>query len=243
MKRKFKSSILVLFTVCCLAVPLQAVQHSPPWADNYDFNYVYPIVPYSLVLDTRPYAANTSYYQNLMGYAGHAYTDYSAAQAFNYLPDGAIFSFDGHGNNQALLYVNQTAASRIDTAPYDGRIPNVYYLSDFNSGELNDVIFALFLSCHTAEVNPIRGNWITHAMDKGVDNAIGFTGNITNNKAKYWAYRFWNYNNLNYNIYSSAYLAAYDTALYPPIGGPSGFENWVFGGNWQTKLKPARYGI
>lgn len=243
MKRKFKSSILVLFTVCCLVVPLQAVQHSPPWADNYDFNYVEPIVEPNLVMDSRPSANNAAYYQDLMDYDGHANTDYSAAQAYSALPDDAIFSFHGHGDNYRLLFVNQTAKSWFYTSDYGNSVPGSYFLSDFNNGELNDILLILFVSCHSAKTNLTYGNWLTMSRSKGVDNAIGFTGDIANNKAKYWNNRFWEHCNQNYTISQAAYWAKVETALHTfPTWYYGGVDTYVIDGNGQTKLKPARYG-
>ena len=79
----FRKIIIIILATCCLVIPLQAVQHSPPWADNYDFNYTPPIVLPNYTLDTRYSANDAANKQDLMGYDGHANTDYSAGQAFN----------------------------------------------------------------------------------------------------------------------------------------------------------------
>lgn len=159
MKIKFKSSISVLFTICCLVVPLQAVQHSPPWADNYDFNF--PELPGNLEMDTRPTAYDAAYQQNLMGYDVSANTDIGAQEAYNILPDDSLVSFHTHGDNYRLLFWNGTNLSLIQTSVFGDRVPGVYYLSDFNNGELEDVLFILYAMCHSAEINATYGNFLT----------------------------------------------------------------------------------
>jgi len=240
----FRKIIIIILATCCLVIPLQAVQHSPPWADNYDFNYTPPIVLPNYTLDTRYSANDAANKQDLMGYDGHANTDCSAGQAFNALPDDAMFSFHGHGDNYRLLFVNQTAQSEFHISDYGYRVPGRYYLSDFNNGELNDVLFMLFDSCHSAEINNTYGNWLTMSRSKGVDNPMGFQEDISNNKSIYWNNKFWYYCN-QYNVYISgaATLATRESLLYcPPIGQYGGVDSWALNGSWLTELKPARYG-
>ncbi len=194
-------------------------------------------------MDTRPTAYQAALAQYLMGYDSYADTDYSAAQAINHFPNESIISFHGHGNNYQLLFWNGTEPSRIETKVIGNRTPGVYYIEDFDNGELNDVLFILYDSCVSAETNASYGNFVIMSKSKGVDNAMGFSDDIDNAKAIYWNSRFWYYcNNYGINIFQAASLAEDDTLFYPPIGSYNGTDTWVLNGSWQTKLEPARYG-
>jgi len=188
--RLFLKLSIVFLILFIIISPINAVQYDPPWAHNYDFLY-------DDDMDTRPTASNASYIQGIIGYNNYSISNSDAGTAYINMNNDSIFFFNGHGmifddNNcgGGLPFYNGTYSLLL--AEYTQWLPpyDAYFLSNITN-ELDDVLLAVYVSCHSGSTSWEAGNLVDMSTDKGVDNVIGFTGNITNIHSDYWANRFW----------------------------------------------------
>lgn len=238
---KWKIAVLLVCVLAGIASITSATQYNPPLADNYDFNYP--------DLSTTPTASNAASNQDSMGYNGYPNTNAGAGSAYSWLIDDAIFFANGHG----LIYDSGEKGGGIKfydgsqdswlVAKYHANHPqNPYYLSNFNSGEISDVLLAVYVACYSAYTNTYNGNLLDVSVtDKGVDAAIGFSGLISNGKSNYWSDRFWYRTSSGETIYNAAMNAKEDTWWTFPFGY-GGVDTIVLKGSTGNYLTPARYG-
>ena len=243
-----KKHILLLFVVLLLALatPASATQYNPPWAHNYGF--LYPASQYGDALDTRSYAYSAGIQQYNDGYSAYYSENFGAYNAFSNIKDDAVFFFIGHGQPGLLYFYNGTTSFML-AQEYDGHqnIPYPHYFLSSTTTELNDVLLAVFVACHSGATDPVLGNLVDTSYQKGVDNTIGFERTIYYPYVGYWSDRFWY------------------RCLYGALGSPQSFKDASNGAtmdvlmdlgdfyNTQYKysklrvpynyLNPARYGV
>lgn len=232
--------LLVIILVAGLTLPVEATQYNPAWAHNYGF--LYPDTPPK---DTRLQATNASNFQSIVGYDAYVLPDSSAYVGYTSIKDDAVFFFIGHGGRGRLGFYNGTLSLLVaeDTGYY---IPEDHFYLSSMSTELQDLLLAVYVSCHSAANDPLYGNLRSMTHQKGADNVIGFGSTINYYQCKYWSDRFW-YRCLYgqggnpQKIRDAAVSAKYDVlAKYGSFGG---IDTMI--GTYRIPndyLNPARYG-
>jgi hypothetical protein len=126
--------------------------------------------------------------------------------AWNRMKNDNIFFFFGHGGKGQLIFSRGTYTDNegiIQWHPYrfivssnePKIVPEDKRISDFTAGELDDLLLAAYISCHSAETDVGSyghyGNLLDESVNRGVDTAIGFSGNIYPPQSVYWSELFW----------------------------------------------------
>jgi hypothetical protein len=241
--------IVVLVFSLLLNSSALATQYNPPWADNYGF-YA------SNDIDTRRASYWAKYYQDIIGYNGYNYTNFSSGSGYLYLPNDAVFSHYWH-SGPGITEWRDTDGNKTYLVAGTGGENNtstVKYLSTYSNNAINDVLFMVFGGCNAATTSPTYGNLLTMARNKGIDSIMGFSQttdwptSYSDDYGNYFFREFWSLSR-SYSVGFSASTAA--NRYYNRYGNHGGFNSYVFdgagsdGGMTQPAgvvISPARYG-
>lgn len=222
-----QSLILGLLVICTLIVLSPICETASAYrASNYAVNddgvYSYP------------YIQKAAQFQRSMGYSASTNLGVDASYAFKRLPSDQVFYFNGHAGpgvidfGSSYLYASCSVADSI---------------SDFKSGQLNDLALAVFMGCNTgATSSGGLGNLLTESRSRGVDCALGFTDKIGVNSAGYWSDRFWANLDDKKTVKEAAAAALWDTRVRF-LGLTYGVESYTIKGNSNLKIDPATAGV
>lgn len=211
-------------------------------------------------LDTRQVAIDVCNSLDQMEYDSTAYTTPytssgsqpgSTVAAYNRLKSDNVFFFDGHGGESYLSFSEGTTTGgtwneyqSFVGETTSGNIKQSYMnrISDFSAGELDDMLLAVFLSCHSAESHAVFGSLIDETTYRGADTAIGFVGTIDDPQSGNWARYFFQKQNEGYNYNDSALMASLLIQSNDPQGNSHGLQNFMIKGLKSEKITPARGG-
>jgi len=195
MGNKYILPLLVMLIVQ-LAIPVSATQYTPPWTHNYGYYYTTPPYPQDRSFDSRSYATYAANIQSIVGYNSYDLPGSGAYILFNNMKEDAVFFFSGHGGvvgdtpGGALECFNGTKSYIFAEDKGWDVFDDRYFLSSTTT-ELNDILLALYVGCHTGKESDYFGNLVDMSSQKGVDNVIGFIHFIYFPPAGYWSDRFW----------------------------------------------------
>lgn len=222
-------------------VAAATTQYSPPRARNYGFADIGTHDECKYVSDILDGASYDSRYL----YSNPAH------YAYNNMYQNAIYTFDGHGLEDANgnlglgEYFYNTYTSSYPTKTYfsnkSGTNSNsTVYLNNLASASFSEMLLAVNVGCGTAATHSSYGNFTKKMKDKGCNAAVGFYAKIGPAQADYWYKRFFVHANNGYSFSDSAYKAIVDTKNY--TGSYAGIDSCMLYGTGTLKLKPARYG-
>jgi hypothetical protein len=236
------AALVILLTIA--ALPVVAVQYSPPWADVFSFDY-----PNDSIGKGLPTKASGDYAVSKLNAAGyHAFDNnlVSAASSMNngYAQSDAVWAFFGHGKGGGVLFWNGTAYSDLladsTVPPLNSTIAKAY-LSP--TAELGDIRLMVFAACHTAnngsQSGLYLGNLLSIANAKGIDSSLGFRDLIYWPQMTFWSYAFFQGLNDGKTVDQAA-VSAMDYVSFT-VGGYFGTDSWVTRGG-SKKVIPAGYG-
>ena len=192
-----KLRITIMLPVLLLAMMVVVPMASAYRSDNYGPNYGWPE-------DFSNDAYSAAVKQASMGYGAYYDSNVASSTAWNRLPSDQVFSFNGHGNNGAIVFYDN---SRI----YANYPSDPQSISSLTSGQLNDLALAVFVSCESGFGS---SNLLTSTVARGGDAAVGFKGTITKAQADYWTGRFWYHLDQYQSVQNAAILAKSDTSSY-----------------------------
>ena len=183
---------------------------------------------------TYPYIQQAAQKQTSMGYSASTFIGVDANYAFNRLPSDQVFYFNGHGGpglidfGTTCLYASTSAANSI---------------SDFTSGQLNDLALAVFVSCNSGLTHSGGlGNLLTESTLRGTDCALGFINQIESNKAGYWSDNFWGQLDQGETVAEGAAEALQYTRMHY-LWQTGGVESYTIQGNANLIIDPAVAGV
>jgi hypothetical protein len=132
-------------------------------------------------LDTREHALQMHYALGTAGYTNYHGEEASTGLALDYntrLRQGVFFSgHAGYGRYMAGAdggkFENMFMAERLTLA-----LPSSSWSTSPAATELDDVKFAIFAGCYTADEDPFAysGNFMRVGASKGIDSVVGWTG-------------------------------------------------------------------
>jgi len=183
---------------------------------------------------TYPYIQQAAQEQTSMGYSASTFIGVDANYAFNRLPDDQVFYFNGHGGPGMIDF--GTTYLYASVSGYDS-------ISEFTSGQLNDLALAVFVGCNTGLTSSGGlGNLLTESTSRGTDCALGFTDQIESNKAGYWSDNFWGQLDQGETVGDGAAEALQYTRIYY-LWQTGGVESYIIYGNSNLKIDPAVAGV
>ncbi|QSZ66254.1 hypothetical protein RJ40_01440 [Methanofollis aquaemaris] len=183
-------------------------------------------------IDTYSFIEHAAQKQASMGYSTSKYKDRRADFAFNRLPDDQVFYFSGHGGPGQI----QFGTTRIFATTGQNSI------SDFTSGELNDLALAVFVACKSGATESTYGNLLTESTSNGVDCAVGFEKEIKVNTAECWSDHFWDLLDEGKTVENAAGRAVFDTQIRF-VAYTGGVESYIIKGNSNLRIDPATAGV
>jgi len=141
--------------------------------------------------DSGPTATYSIPHLREMGYTGQEYENNSASSAYSAFKNSAIFVVRNHGSAGRISFVNAsgtktylkgTSSSSTDTA-----------IMNYNNGELNENLLAIFSGCYTGKDSSTYGNLVDAALAKGSKCAIGWKEKSYTKPANSWVGEFFNW--------------------------------------------------
>jgi hypothetical protein len=181
-----------------------------------------------------PAAVTAANELNAMGYASTPYTGSpGASTARTRMSSDNVFFFDGHGG-AGLLEFPDSFITGTDTGFYP-------HLAG-SSGQLSDVVLAVYMACNTANPSDTYGNVAYQSLVEGVDMSLGWTNTINSVQSEYWSGRFWYWLDEGCSVKIASQRATSDTSTaYGDLGGMDGVI-CRSNGNCAMTIDPARAG-
>jgi len=189
-------------------------------------------------LDTNQVASDAADELYDMGYVSTAHTGYPGATAArNLMSSDNVFFFDGHGSPGIIQFADSNDAYL--TARADTGYPHL----QTSSGQLADIVLAVYMACNTNVASDTYGNVAYQSFVEGVDMSLGWTGTINSGQSEYWSERFWYWLDEGCSVKIASQRATSDTST--AYGGDlGGMGNYACrsNGNCASTIDPARAG-
>ena len=245
LRSRFARRVVSLAAVVLLASLISPASvlggtHSPPWADMVCTHY-----SGSGGLDTRQSCTNAVTRLNTGGYFGFNDVGVSAytAMGSGYAQDDAIWAMFGHGgpgqitteiSGGAWTYLNAVSGLGMPCTS-----PHTCLYDNYSWSQLHKIRLMIFGGCHTAETR--NGyNLPSTAVGKGVDAAVGWTGEIYWPHMDTWTDGYFLAGITGSTIFNSALIA--EQRVLGTYGNYGGTNNSVFWGAYNSRIQPPAYG-
>lgn len=190
-------------------------------------------------LDTNQVARDAADELYDMGYVSTAHTGYPGATAArNLMSSDNVFFFDGHGSPGMIQFAD--SADSYLTARADTGYPHL----QSSSGQLADIVLAVYMACNTAVASDTNGNLAYQSYAEGVDMSIGWSSNINSAQSEYWSGRFWYWLDDGCSVKIASQRATSDLTDLYTAGNLGGMNNSVCrsSGTCASTIDPARAG-
>jgi len=177
--KKFRIRVILpaLLLVAMAMVPIASAYQASSYGPEYsNMNTMQTAINADAELDNMGYVS-TAYY-----HSGYLYPNPTASDARTRMSNDNVFFFAGHGG-AGLLEFPDSFITGSDTGIYP-------HLAG-SSGQLSDVVLAVYMACNTGIPSGAYGDLLGQSYAEGIDQSIGWTSNIDSGYSGYWSDRFW----------------------------------------------------
>jgi len=180
MKRcKFSVILFALIVAAMAAVPCVSAYQASSYGPEYsNMNTMQSAINADAELDNMGYIS-TAYY-----HSGIWFPNPTASDARTRMSNDNVFFFIGHGGPGLIEFPDSSRVTAQNTGA------SSHYLQG-STGELNDIILAVYMACNTGVTSSVYGNLLGQSYSEGIDQSIGWTSNIDSGYSGYWSDRFW----------------------------------------------------
>jgi hypothetical protein len=192
------------------------------------------------VTDTRAAAKDADGELSNMGYSSDYYwnADADADDAYNRIASDHVFYFFGHGAPGKILFQGDFGGP---STPITADHPDLLRISDLTYYSMHDIALAVYLSCNSANSDPLNGNLLDVSQSKGVDCCIGFSNTVKQGQGTVWSDRLWHYLDEQYTFKGAVDWAIVDVRLQYWLDA-GGTDSYDIRGDDDIVIDPARAG-